>query len=145
MNREEYQPGDLSIRFSFGRVYGTGPDRGKIRPGIEITDQTSGLTLTLNLTPEDLAELFAAGAAQVPAASVHGFKGVSQWGKYLHIMTVNVKSESGDYAHKGKPRSLPHVAAGIAEIEAAGYVADTPHRNNQNQWVITGRKYEPKP
>src|SRR6185369_4844617 len=138
--REEFKPGDLSVRIAFGRVYGTSPERGRVKPSIEITDQTSGLHLTVELTAEDLTEILAGGAAEIPVARVSGFKGVGRWGKYLHTMTINVKAENSDYAHKGKPNELPHVAAGIAQVEAAGYIADTPRRNNQSQWVITGRK-----
>jgi hypothetical protein len=142
--RDDHKPGDLSVRLSFGRVYGTGPDRGAIKPAIEITDQTSSRVLTIELTPTELVEMFTGGAAAVPADRVNGFKGVRRWGKYLHTMQMNVKTESGDHA-ADDPFKLPHVGKVVDEIEAAGYVADTPRRNNQGQWVIIGRKYADKP
>ena len=146
---EDHKPGDLSVRLSFGRVYGTGSDRGQVKPGIEITCQTSGKKLTIELTPEDLAEMLAGGAAEIPTDRVNGFQGVHDWGKDHVLVTRKVKTEADDYklrygAH-GQPRQLPHVAKVIAEIEADGYKAADPRRDNTGHWVIIGRKYEARP
>lgn len=142
--REDYKPGDLSVRLGFGRVYGTGPDRGNIKPHLEITDQCSGKTLTINLTPEDLAEMLGGGAAQVLADAVIGFKGLRDFGKKHEMVQRVVKTQSGDYNFQDgdkQIRKLPHLAPVIAELEAEGYRADTPRRNNSGGWVVIGRRY----
>jgi hypothetical protein len=142
--RDEYQPGDLSIRIGFARGYGA--DSGKVHPKVEITDQTSGLHVELQLTAEQLVDMLGGSEAQVPAAKVSGYRGVRNWGKYLHIKTATVKTKPGDYKlGEADPRELPHVAEAVAEIEAAGYRCDTPRRNNGQQWVIVGRRYDDTP
>jgi len=40
--REEFKPGDLSVRLSFVNVMGTSPDANTIAPTLEVTDRTSG-------------------------------------------------------------------------------------------------------
>lgn len=140
--REE-NPGDLSVRLGFGRMMGTGPDAGGIRPRLEIQDGTSGSTLTIELTAADLAEMLAGGAAFVTADKVTGFKGLSRWGKFMKLKTVHVPTEGGDYAVRGPEAvRLPGVAKAIAELEAEGYTCDTPSRNNAAKWVIHGRRYD---
>jgi hypothetical protein len=133
-------PGDLGIRFGFGRVYGMGPDAGKIKPTLEITDGTSGRVLTIELTAEDWTEMLASGEARIPAARVSGFKGVRDWGKFHHMQTRYVAVKSGD-RDEDDPRKLPHVAEVAQELARQGYQCDKPRRNNQGQWVIIGRKY----
>ena len=144
--RDEYKPGDLSVRLSFGRVYGTSANRGQIKPAIEITDQTSGRVLIIDITAAELAEMLGGGAAEVPADRVQGFRGVGKWGRYLKTTQRLVKGQTGDYEIKdGEGAKLPHIAKVIAEIEADGYRCDSPRRNNSGQWVIIGRRYDEKP
>jgi len=138
--RDDFKPGDLSVRIAFGRVYGNGPDRGQVRASIEIADQTSGKQITIEIT-----EMLAGGAAEVSADQVQGFRGLARWGKYLKTKQLSVKSKMDDYAFKGDPTKLRHVAEAIAALAADGYEADTPRRNNQGQWVIVGRRYDEQP
>lgn len=136
-------PGDLGVRFSFGRVYGNGPDRGEIKPSLEITDATSGKVLKIALTAEDIAEMLAGGAARVEAANVQGLKGLNDWGKFQHHKTIYVPTKSDDWkvTDRDKPTDLPHVALAVQSLKQEGYRADRPHRNNRGQWVVIGRKY----
>jgi hypothetical protein len=147
--RDQFKPGDLAIRLGFGRVYGSGPDRGQVKPHIEIADQTSGKILTIDLTADDLVEMLSGGAAMVPADRVSGFRGVATWGRYLKTITRKVKTEGDDYKLRDgdlrKAAQLPHVAKVIAEIEADGYACDTPRRDNTMHWVLIGRKYDVQP
>jgi hypothetical protein len=146
--REDYKPGDLSVRLQFGRVYGGGPDRGKIKPGIEIVDECSGKQINIELTAEQLAEMLGGGAAQVDADKVSGFKGLRDWGKTQEMVTRMVDVDLGDWKVREDDkaaRTLPHVAAVIAEIEADGYRVDAPRRNNNGKWVLIGRRYVEKP
>jgi hypothetical protein len=147
--RDQFKPGDLAIRLGFGRVYGSGPDRGQVKPHIEIADQTSGKILTIDLTADDLVEILGGGAAMVPADRVSGFRGVATWGRYLKTATRRVKSVGDDYRLRdgdlAKARSLPHIAYAIAELEADGYSCDTPRRDNTQHWLIVGRRYDEQP
>jgi hypothetical protein len=138
-------PGDLAVRLVFSRVYGSGPDSGQVRPSIEISDGTSGLSLNIELTPHLLTEMLGGGSAEVTADKVQGFKGLRDWGKHLKTMSKSVSVEQGDYKHKDDPETLPHVAKAIAEITAAGYIPGTPRMNNAQKWVITGRRYDDQP
>lgn len=142
--RDDHQPGDLSARLTFGRVFGTGPDAGQTRPILSITCETSGLTLELPLTAAQLADMLSGSAAYVPTDKVSGFRGIKNWGKYSRHVTRTVAAQQGDYATKIDARKLPHLASVIAEIEADGYRCDMPRRNNGGQWVIIGRKYVDK-
>lgn len=147
MTRDE-KPGDLSVRMVFSRIMGIGPDAMKVRPRICISDGTSGLTLEIELTPELLTEFLAGGEARASAERVTGFKSLKNWGKFLKVVMKHVPIEPGDYAMTGDPidpRSLPHVAAMISDIEADGYVCDVPRRNNNRQWVVVGRRYDEQP
>lgn len=143
--RDEFKPGDLSVRLAFGRVYSTGADQGKIKPSLEITDRTSGEQLTIEITGEQLTEMLAAGAAEVSADKVQGFRRLSRWGKYLKTTQRTVKTRPDDYAFKGDPATLPHVAPAIADLQSQGYDPDRPRRNNAGQWAIVGRRYDDQP
>lgn len=138
------KPGDLSVRLSFGRVIGNGPDDGKIRPSLHIADGTSGRNLEIELTPAQLTEMLSGGAAQVTADKVRGFRGVQDWGKYHKIVTEYVPVASGEQ-YDASPYDLDHVAEAVRRIEAQGYVIDRPRRNNRRQWVIIGRRYDEQP
>lgn len=138
------KPGDLGIRLGFGRVIGTGADAGKIKPSLEVTDSCSGRTLTIELTPEQLAEILASGEARVTADKVSGFKGIRDWGKYHKHMTMKVASKGGDYAKANDPLALPHVALAVAEVERAGYKAEKPSLSH-GTWRVTGRRYDDTP
>jgi hypothetical protein len=140
MSREENQPGDLSARISFGRVMGTGPEAGTIRPTLSITCETSGLNLELNLTPTQLVDMLSGSQAVVPAEMVSGFRDIKNWGKYSEHVTRTVYVQSGDY-RSDTPSTLPHVAPVIAELEAEGWRVDTPRQGGGGKWVIIGRKY----
>lgn len=143
------KPGDLAIRMSFARMMGSGPDAMSVRPGIQITDGTSGKHLEIQLTPELLTELLAGGEARVSADKVSGFKGLRDFGKYHKMVTRYVTVERDDISYKKgeeiDPFTLPHIAKVVDEIEADGYVCDRPRRNNAGKWVIIGRKYDEKP
>jgi hypothetical protein len=143
--REDYKPGDLSARIVFSRVMGNGPDAGKVRPALSITCQTSGLTLELELTPVQLTEMLSGSSADVPADKVTGFKHIQRWGKYAISQARYIDTSPRDYAHKGDPRELPHLAPVIADMESYGWSVDTPHRNNSGKWVLFGRKYVDQP
>lgn len=145
--RGETNPGDLSVRLAFGQTYGMGPERGKVSPRLEVTDQKSGRQLEIDLTHEDLVEMLAGGAAEVPADRVTGFRGVRDWGKtHVHVTRLVTTQPSDWNIREGEgARKLPHVAAVIAEMEADGYRCDAPRRNNGGQWVLIGRKYEDLP
>lgn len=138
-------PGDLSVRISFARIYGGGPDQGKLRPAIEISDGTSGKTLTLEITPEQLADMLSGSAAQVPADQVRGFTGLKKWGMYRETVQRVTATRPGDYAHRDKPHELEHVAHVIEQIEAEGYTCAEPRMNNAGKWVIVGYRYGEKP
>jgi hypothetical protein len=142
--RRNDKPGELSIRIGFARSYGTGADANKVHPSIEVTDETSGLHLELQLTAEQFTELLSGSQTHVSADKVSGFQGIGNWGKYLHLMSQKVSIQSGDYSAVD-PRELPHVAEAIKSIEDAGYRCDSPRRNNGGQWVLTGRRYDAKP
>src|ERR1051325_825818 len=141
--RDNYQPGDLSVRFKFNRTIGNGLDVGKVTPSVEITDQTSGLSIEFELTAEQLTKLFAGSAAEISADKVEGFKDIKNWGKRLKIAQRYVQIESGSWPRDS--RKLPHVAKVIAELESEGYGCDKPYRNNAGKWVITGRRYDDQP
>jgi hypothetical protein len=141
MSREENQPGDLSARISFGRVMGTGPEAGTIRPTLSITCETSGLNLELTLTPTQLVEMLSGSQAQVLAENVSGFRDIKNWGKYSEHVRRAVPIQTGDYAHEGNPRALPHLAPVIAELQDDGWQVDTPRRDNGGKWIIVGRRY----
>lgn len=138
--RDEYNPGDLSVRLSFPRASGPGLIDDRVCPTLSITCQTSGLTLELDLTPAQLAEMLGSGSAQVAAKSVTGFAGVRDWGKRAKVITRTVDTASGDYSAKA-PASLPHVAPVIADMRADGWQVEAPRRNNSGKWVLVGRKY----
>lgn len=142
--REEFKPGDLSVRLGFARINSLDPETDRVRPSIEISDHTSGLTLRIELTAAQLAEMLAGGSAEVSRSDVTGFGGLARWGKYLKIITAQVPAQLGDLK-TGDPRTLPHVAVAIRELEADGYTCGTPRRNNTRQWVITGRRYDDEP
>lgn len=142
--REEYQPGDLSVRIGFGRVMGNGPDAGTVKPTIEITDQTSGNSLQIEITAKDFTDLMSGGGVEVPRDRVSGFKGLSRWGRYLKIRHKVVPSGSGDYLVKTDPLELPHVADAVAEIEADGFTCDKPSLSHGN-WRVVGRRYDETP
>lgn len=146
--RDDPKPGDLSVRIRFARVYGNGPDRGAIKPGLTIRDEASGKQLDIELSAADFAEMLGGGEARVKAKDVSGFKGVRDWGKEHQMVSRTVKAEPGDWQAREDDkaaRALPHVAAVIAEIEADGYRVESPRRNNSGQWVIIGRRYVAKP
>ena len=133
-------PGDLGVRLSFARVYGPGVDAGAIRPSLIITDGTSGKNVEMELTPEDLAEIFAGGQARVAADKVHGFKALRDFGKFHHHMQLTVKSKADDYTHQDDPSELPHVMEAMSRIAAAGYTVEKPSLSH-GQWRVIGRKY----
>lgn len=139
-----HEPGSLAVRISFARVFGRGPDQGKLRPSLEITDGTSGRVLEIELTGEEIAELIAGSEVQAAADRVSGFKSLRDFGKYHKMTTVHVATEKGDYK-TDDPYTLPHVSKAVDEIEAMGYVCDKPRRNNESKWVIIGRRYDDKP
>lgn len=132
-------PGDLSVRLTFGQVLGSGA--GAIRPTIAVTDGTSGCTLEIELTPEQLTAILSGSAAEVTADKVSGFLGIQNWGKRHELMTRTVKTQQGDWLPGANPRKLPHVAAAVQEVEDAGYRTDRPRRNNAGMWVVIGRRY----
>lgn len=140
-HRDNRKPGELSVRLGFGHSLDAGPST--VVPHLDITDETSGMTLQIRLTPEQLTEMLAGGTAEVDADRIVGFAHLHRWGKYLKVMTKHVKTQTGDF--NKKPFDLPHVAAVVEEIEDAGYLVGTPHRNNAGQWVITGRRYDAQP
>jgi len=142
--RDEYTPGDLSVRIGFSRYYGKDSEEEVTVPTIEIADQTSGKVLRLKLTAAQLTEMLSGPTVQVAAADVDGFNGLAQWGRYLKTVQRTVSTRIGDYKAE-KPEELPYVAEVIAEIEADGYRADRPRRNNAQQWVIFGRRYDETP
>jgi hypothetical protein len=146
------KPGDLTIRMGFARMMGmmgTGPDAMSVRPSIQITDGTSSKQLTIELTPQLLTEMLAGGEARVTADKVSGFGGLQDFGKYHQMAARYVPVQNGDVSRKKgeeiDPRTLPHVAAVLKELEADGFTCDFPRRNNQAKWVIIGRKYTAKP
>lgn len=143
--QEDRKPGDLSARLSFSHGMSFGPDGRKIHPHLLITCATSGFVLELNLTPEQLTDMLSGGAADVPADKVSGFKNVKLWGKYEQVQTRTVDTSPRDYAFKGDPRELPHLAPVIAEMEADGWRVDRPRRNNSSKWVLIGRTYVDQP
>lgn len=53
--------------------------------------------------------------------------------------------QSNDHKFRDHPENLLHVATAVQEIEADGYVCDTPRLNNAQQWVIIGRRYDDQP
>lgn len=132
-------PGDLSVRLSFAQVLD--PGGGRIRPTIAVTDGTSGCTLEIELTPEQLTAILSGSAAEVTADKVSGFLGIQNWGKRHELMTKTVKTQQGDWLPGTNPRKLPHVAAAVQEVEDAGYRTDRPRRNNAGMWVVIGRRY----
>lgn len=146
---KDSNPGDMSVRIGFARVFGGGPEQGQLRPSIQITDGTSGLTLELNLTAADIAELISGSEVRVTANDVTGFGGVQQWGKYRKHKTLRVETAPGDYKLKDRDgaaiRALPHVAPLVAELEADGFRVDTPTRDNSGHWRVTGRRYDEQP
>lgn len=145
--RSDEEKGSVSVRLSFGRVYGSGPERGKIKPSLEVSDATSGASLTVDLTEADLAELFAGGAAHVPAVRVSGHRHLGRWGRYSKHVQRMVPTVVGDYDTKeaGAIRALPYLAPVISELEAEGWTVETPRRNNSSKWVIIGRRYDETP
>jgi hypothetical protein len=143
-HRDEFKPGDLAVRLSFARTMGNLGGNSVI-PRLEVTDQTSGSTISIELTAEQITEMLAGGSAGVTADNVTGFKGLARWGKYQKITSRTVPVESGDYKFHETPLVLPHVMAAVRAIEAYGYEADTPRRNNAQQWVIVGRRYDDEP
>ena len=144
-HRDEYKPGDLSVRLSFGQVMGIRADltSERVIPRLEITDQTSGKTVNIELTSRQLTEMLAGSSAEVTADHVTGFKGLAQWGKFQKVVTRTVKTQMGDF--NADPMTLPYVAEVIAEFEADGYTCDVPRRNNSGQWVLFGRRYDNQP
>jgi len=74
-----------------------------------------------------------------------GFRGLRDWGKYLHTMQVTVKVQNGDYNFEGVPEDLPHVSKAIAQLQDAGYKVGAKVKNHGGQWVIIGRRYDDKP
>lgn len=143
-HRDEFTPGDLSVRMSFVRVMGRGPDSGKVMPTIEVTDQVSGALIRMQLTAEQLTEMLCGGAADVSADKVTGYRGIRHWGRYQKVDQRLVDTQMGDY-NVSDPKSLPYVAEAIAELEADGYEVATPRRNNSSKWVIFGRRYDEHP
>jgi len=137
--REDHKPGDLNAQISF--VHGMGETQ--IWPILTITCATSGLTLELELRPEQLAEMMGGRSAYVPAGKVSGFQGIRKWGKYSQHVTRTVRQEFGD-SRTEDPKVLPHVAPVLREMQADGWEVGTPRRNNQGQWVLIGRKYVDK-
>lgn len=143
-HRDGYIPGDMSARITFPRTMGIGPDSGKVTPTLEITDEVSGSTIRLDLTPEQLTDMLSGAAAAVPAAKVSGYPGVRNWGRYQKVTSRTVPVERDD--HKAtEAASLPHVAMAIHELEADGFEADPVRRNNAGQYVIFGRRYDELP
>lgn len=142
--REEYTPGDLSVRLSFPTTMNT-LDGDRIRPSLEIVDQTSGRAMQIDLTSDQLVRMLSGGSASVSADQVSGFRGLDQWGKYLGVTSRAVPTRSEDYKFKGDPASLPQVAEAIRELEAEGFTCDAPRRNNASQWIIVGRRYTDQP
>jgi hypothetical protein len=142
----EYTPGDLGVRIAFTRSFGLSEGSRQVHPTIEIRDQTSGKTLEIELTAEQLAAVLSGSEAQVPALRVTGFKGVAQWGKYHKSVSQGVKMAADDYRVEGDAiRKLPHVAQVIAQMEADGYTVERPRQNNARMWVIIGRRYDDQP
>lgn len=145
-HRDEFKPGDLSVRLSFATVMGNVPEGGsRVRPRLEVTDQTSGKTINIELTAKQIAEMFAGSAAEVTADQVTGFKGLAHWGKYQKIISRTVPSQPSDYKFREHPLVLPHVMAAVRAVEADGYTAEAPRRNNEGQWVVFGRRYDDRP
>lgn len=147
--REDYKPGDMSVQLAFGRIFG-GPDQGQIKPHLSVTDQTSGRSITINLTAEDLAEMLAGGTANIPADRIIGYKSTKVWGKYPKIKKLTVKTQGDDYKLRDgdlgtKAPLLPHIAPAIAQLVADGFVPDAPRRNNSGEWVLVGRRYDDNP
>jgi hypothetical protein len=141
-HRDEFKPGDLAVRLAFSR--GMSSTTG-VFPHLEVTDQTSGSTIDIRLTAEQITEMLAGGTANVTADKVTGFKGLSRWGKYHKVTSRVVPGQSGDYDSKDHPETLPHVAAAIEEIEAEGFVCDKPRRTNAGDWAVFGRRYDDQP
>lgn len=142
-------PGDMSVRIGFARVYGGGEDQGALRPSLQITDGTSGLTITLDLTAADIAELMAGSDVRVTADKVTGHRGARDWGKYHKHQTLSVSTQPGDHKLRDRDsaaiRALPHVAPLVAQLEADGYRVGTPTRDNTGKWRVTGRRYDAQP
>jgi hypothetical protein len=143
-HRDEFTPGDMSARISFPRTMGTGPNSGKVHATLEVTDEVSGGTIRLDLTPEQLTDMLSGSAAEVSASKVSGYAGVRNWGRYQKVTSRVVSVERDD--HKAaEAASLPHVAKVIAELEADGFKVDPVRRNNAGQYVIFGRRYDDLP
>jgi hypothetical protein len=144
-HRDDFKPGDLAVRLSFARALGFRSDRPAVSPRLEILDQTSGSTIEIELTAEQLTEMLSGGSADVTADKVTGFKGLGRWGKFQKTISRTVPGQPNDYKFRDHPENLSHVMAAVEQIEADGYVCDTPRLNNARQWVIFGRRYDGQP
>lgn len=140
------QPGGLRIRIGFARIFGGGgPAQGQLKPSLEITDASSGRTVTVELSGADIAEMLSGSEVTVPAENVSGFKAFRDFGKVHSMQTRSAKSEPGDYRvlrDTAKVKALPHVAAMIADLESLGYRCGLPSLNNSSVWTVHGRRYD---
>lgn len=135
--RSENTPGELSVKLSYGQIMGdpTVPYDERIVPHLQITDATSGATLSIEMDARQFTEFMSGSNAAIRVDQVSGLKGLSRWGLYHHVTSKLLPGRD-----TGSPEVLDYVAA----LEADGWATDSP-RTQREGVLVVGRKYLPTP